>query len=517
MVRRLLPVAGLLALVALAPEPVLVGGLRLAAYAIVVTGASLLVARVGAADLALAAVTAVGAYAGGVGSALVELPVVLGLPLGAVAGALVGAASGAVHGRLGRAMGALASLAFALGIVAAVAAWPEGGGVAGFHAVALPTPWGARADLLVLAAVLLAALALASVVARTRAAALAALAVRGPQVVLAHGRRPAAATARIGAAAGALCGLGGVALATVTGSVMPDAFGLDLAAAIVLAALVGGAAPWGPLAGTALVWGPSTLWPLVPLVGTAPPLLLAGPIGLAVLAVRRGRPLLPARPATTAMTATTATTGERATAPASPRAQDDGELPGHRAPAPRRRLDLEVRDLDVLGAPVSLVVAAGEVVALVGPNGAGKSTLLARVAGQLDDDGAVWLGGARAPRGVLARARAGLARTWQRAPDLPAADVLALTAQDGDSTRAAGWARHVLGADVTDPGVAQLVLLASRRPGLVLLDEPTDVEPHALASFVGGLAQAGVGVLVVDHRPEVVALADRVVRLGGDE
>jgi hypothetical protein len=50
----------------------------------------------------------------------------------------------------------------------------------------------------------------------------------------------------------------------------------------------------GPVVGALLVWGPGTVWPLVPLVGTAPPLLVAGPLGLAVLAVRRGRPLLPA-------------------------------------------------------------------------------------------------------------------------------------------------------------------------------------------------------------------------------
>lgn len=485
------------AAVVVAPEPVVLAGLRLAAYTVTVAGASLLIARVGAADLALAAAVAAGAYAGGVGSALVEVPVVLGLPAGAVAGAAVGAMSGSVHGRSGRSLGALASLAVAVAVVPALAAWSAGGGVAGFHAVALPTPWGARADLVAVVAVLAGSLAVAAIVGRTRSAALAALAVRAPQVVVALGHRPAVATGRIGAVAGGLCGVGGVALATVTGSVVPGGFGLDLAAALVLAALLGGAAPWGPVAGVALVWGPSTLWPLVPLVGTAPPLLVAGPVGLAVLAVRRGRPLLADDPGVTRMPAT------------------DAAMPAPPPPSPRRWLPLAVTDLELLGRRISLRVEPGEVVAVTGPNGAGKSTLLARVGGQLDDGGAVELAGAPAPRGARARAEAGLARSWQRAPDMATADVLAVAGATPDSARAAAWARRVVGEPLGVPGVLQLVLVASARPGLVLLDEPTDLAPGAVASFVGGLATAGAGVLVVDHRREVVALADRVIALEG--
>jgi excinuclease UvrABC ATPase subunit len=48
----------------------------------------------------------------------------------------------------------------------------------------------------------------------------------------------------------------------------------------------------------------------------------------------------------------------------------------------------------------------------------------------------------------------------------------------------------------------------------VLLDEPTDVAPDRLAAYVRGLAGAGAAVLVVDHRPEVVAVVDRVVSVG---
>jgi hypothetical protein len=121
------------------------------------------------------------------------------------------------------------------------------------------------------------------------------------------------------------------------------------------------------------------------------------------------------------------------------------------------------------------------VVALVGPNGAGKSTVLARIGGQLRDHGTVLLDDAPAPRGVRARARAGLARSWQRPPDVPPDDLLAVTLTDPTAERAARWAARTLGHDgpLADApaGVLQLVVLAARGPAVALLDEPTDVPP----------------------------------------
>lgn len=484
-------------IVLLAPEPVVLGAQRLAAYAIVVAGASVLVSRVGAADLALAAAVGIGAYGGGVAPALAGLPSMLGLVTGAGAGAAIGALAGAVHGRLGRVLGALASLAVALAVVALLAAWPAGGGVAGFHAVPLPTPWGMRADLLVLGLVLATALAAATAWSRRRRAALASLSVRAPEVVLALGHRPAAATARAGLVAGSLCGLGGVALASVTGSVLPDAYGLEMTASLALAALIGGVAPWGPLVGAAVLWGPSTLWPLAPVVGTAPPLLVTGPLGVALLAVTRGRALTDLVPR-----------AARATAPDTA-ADADGTAP----PSPAADGSLRISDLPVLGRPVTLHLEAGEVLALTGPNGAGKSTLLAMIGGQLRDGGCVEIGGRRAPRGPRARARVGVARSWQRVPTLPAADVRAVAGADAAARQAAAWARTALGGAPEADGRGQLLLLAAHRPALALLDEPTDVEADRLLAFVRGLAAGGAAVLLVDHRPEVVAAADRVVEL----
>ncbi|MEM6466955.1 MAG: ATP-binding cassette domain-containing protein, partial [Pseudomonadota bacterium] len=64
---------------------------------------------------------------------------------------------------------------------------------------------------------------------------------------------------------------------------------------------------------------------------------------------------------------------------------------------------------------VHLDLQQGEIHALIGPNGAGKSTLIGQIAGAIaPDEGQIWLGGQDVtPLGRAARARAGLARTFQ--------------------------------------------------------------------------------------------------------
>lgn len=86
---------------------------------------------------------------------------------------------------------------------------------------------------------------------------------------------------------------------------------------------------------------------------------------------------------------------------------------------------------------------------------------------------------------------------------------------DPAAVAAAAWAATTLGHDGpverAPGGFVQLIPLAARGPAVALLYEPTDLPPDRLATYVRGLAWAGTAVLVVDHRPEVVAAADLAV------
>ncbi|MBW3662913.1 MAG: ATP-binding cassette domain-containing protein [Actinobacteria bacterium] len=468
-----------------APLPVVLGGNRLVVFALLATGAWITLGRAGLVDLATGAVAGVGAYLGGVTAGLVGFPMLLGLLCGTTAGAVTGAFVAAVGGRVGRTLSALTSLALAAAAVTLFAVLPGAGGGSGFHAVPLLTGHD-RVDLVAL----LVLAAVAVVVARwfdtSVAGARAAVALDAPAVAASLGRPPAFDAGVAGAVAGAVLGLAGAAGAAVTGSVAPGAYGLRLSAGLALAVLVGGAHPLAGAVGALIVWGPSIIWPTAPIVGDAP-LLVMGLAGLGLLWVRAGG-LLPR----------------------------SGQLVPTTSPDPPTSAGatLSVTDAKLPGGRVDLEVLPGEVVALVGPNGSGKSTLLARIGGQLDDAGTVRIDGAQPPHGAVARARRGVARSWQRVPGLDQLDAERVVTTDVGARAAVAWAREVLGEG---PGADQLVLVAARRPALALLDEPaSDLPPDRVARFVRGLAAGGAAVLVVEHRPELVTEADRIVHLGGD-
>ena len=147
---------------------------RLASWAVMATGAAVLVGRTRAVDLASPVAVAAGAYAGGVALALAGVPPAVGLVVGPAAGAAAGAASGALVGRVGWRLAALPTLSAALAVLAVVRTWRSAGGVAGYHAVPFLTS-GERVDAVV--AVVLTALALGVVTVwwGTRAAASAAV------------------------------------------------------------------------------------------------------------------------------------------------------------------------------------------------------------------------------------------------------------------------------------------------------------------------------------------------------
>lgn len=457
-------------LLALAPLEVVLGAGRLLILVGVVTGAWLTIGRAKVPDLSAGLHVAVGALLGGVTPATTGFPVLGGAVAAVLAGAATGAVTAALLVRAGRLRGAVATLACSAAAPALVAGWPRSGGVVGFHAVPLVTGSDA-ADLVVVALILTTVAVPGLVVASGPVGARAAVALAAPDIVEAEGRRAWSAAAGLGATGGALLATAGWGAAVLTGSVLPDAYGLPLAGLAAVGAVLAGGALWAPPVAALVLGAPAVLFPLVPVIGDAPPLLTTGVVAVAVV-LWRG-PLGEVRgPASTTRRA--GTFGQPAVV--------DGlglVVDGRRLPRPPR---------------VDLTVAAGEIVQVRAPNGWGKSTLLAMVGGQLPDGGAVRLGGETAPAGSVARARLGVARTWQRPPEVRATDL-------------------VQGPDApTEPGRAQIVAAVRRRPRLLLLDEPSAfLDDGELEQLLQGLRTAGTTVVVVEHHP--VAGVDRTVEL----
>ncbi|MGY1499233.1 thiol reductant ABC exporter subunit CydD [Streptomyces sp. QTS52] len=188
----------------------------------------------------------------------------------------------------------------------------------------------------------------------------------------------------------------------------------------------------------------------------------------------------------------------------------------------------------------SFAVEAGETVALVGPSGAGKSTLLHALLGFVRPTaGRVSVGGADLAGIDLDQWRSRVAWVPQR-PHLFAGSIaenVRLARPDADDTavrRALADAgalefvdalpegvHAVLGEDGAGLSAGQRQRLALARAFLadrpvLLLDEPTAaLDGETEAEVVAAVRRLAVGrtVLLVVHRPALLAVADRVVRL----
>jgi thiol reductant ABC exporter CydD subunit len=194
--------------------------------------------------------------------------------------------------------------------------------------------------------------------------------------------------------------------------------------------------------------------------------------------------------------------------------------------------------LDAFG----LELAPGETVALVGESGAGKSTAVALLLGLLrPTDGRVTVGDVDLAACDMEAWRRHVAWVPQRptllratvadnvrlgAPHASAAAVRAAAALAGADgfVRAlpAGYDTLVGdGGRPLSPGERRRIALARavlRDAPLLILDEPTaDLDPASVELVAGAIARlrAGRTVLLIAHRPELVAHADRVVRLVG--
>ncbi|MFJ8823796.1 thiol reductant ABC exporter subunit CydD [Streptomyces sp. NPDC102467] len=189
---------------------------------------------------------------------------------------------------------------------------------------------------------------------------------------------------------------------------------------------------------------------------------------------------------------------------------------------------------------VSFEVADGETVALVGPSGAGKSTLLSALLGFVRPcSGRVLVGGADLAETSREAWHARVAWVPQR-PQLYAgsiADNVRLARPDADDAAVLaalreagalefvealpGGVRTELGEDGAGLSAGQRQRLALARAFLadrpvVLLDEPTAaLDGETEAGIVEAVRRLAVGrtVVLVVHRPALLAVADRVVRL----
>ncbi|GAA3809511.1 thiol reductant ABC exporter subunit CydD [Streptomyces chiangmaiensis] len=201
------------------------------------------------------------------------------------------------------------------------------------------------------------------------------------------------------------------------------------------------------------------------------------------------------------------------------------------------------RSSDAVSA-VSLTVGAGETVALVGPSGVGKTTLLNVLLGFVrPTDGRVRVGGADLATADLGEWRSRIAWVPQR-PHLYAGTItenvrLARPDADDAAVRRAladagalefvealpDGADTVLGEDGAGLSAGQRQRLALARAFLadrpvLLLDEPTaSLDGATEADVVEAVRRLAVGrtVLLVVHRPALLGLADRVVRLDAQE
>ncbi|MFM2421802.1 MAG: branched-chain amino acid transporter substrate-binding protein [Pseudomonadota bacterium] len=194
---------------------------------------------------------------------------------------------------------------------------------------------------------------------------------------------------------------------------------------------------------------------------------------------------------------------------------------------------------------VSLAVHAGELHAVIGPNGAGKTTLVHQMSGLLPSDAGrtTFAGGDITALGLAARARRGIARSFQITSVLPAftaRENVAIAAQAlaGSSFRffapvaeekalndAAAQALERVGlssrADVQAQNLShgekrqlEIAIAMALEPKLLLLDEPLaglgPEDSRQLITLLAKLKNEFTIVLVEHDMDAVFALADRV-------
>lgn len=189
---------------------------------------------------------------------------------------------------------------------------------------------------------------------------------------------------------------------------------------------------------------------------------------------------------------------------------------------------------------LSFRAAPGEMVVITGPSGQGKSTLLKLMMGLIDpSEGEVLVDGVPLPQRGRSRFRGRVAAVMQAdrllagsfadnisffdpTPDLERVVVCAQMACLHEEIARMPMQYNSLVGDmgtVLSAGQQQRLMLARafyRNPRILFLDEGTANLDQALEARINDtLAQLNATVVVVAHRPDVFAKADRVLRLEG--
>ena len=203
---------------------------------------------------------------------------------------------------------------------------------------------------------------------------------------------------------------------------------------------------------------------------------------------------------------------------------------------------------------VTLRAPAGSITAVIGPNGAGKSTLANVISGFVTQDrGEVVVNGVRLPPGkAVTRAEHRLGRTFQNLEIFTGMTVLQNVAMGaysrqrgshlGDLVRGPRARRDEI--EVKEAALAllrrfglehradslveslpfgeaklvEMVRVLAMEPEVVVLDEPAAGLPPAsalpLAETIAGLAEDGIGVLLIEHNMKLVmSISQHVVVL----